>query len=77
MLILTRKEREKVIINDNIVVEILGVDKKSGSIKIGIEAPKEIPIIRAEIKEEIRLSNLNANAKIENSVLQKLRSRIK
>ncbi len=77
MLILTRKEREKLIINDNITIEILGIDKKSGNIKIGIDAPKEIPIIRAEIKEAIKINNLNANSPIKRDLLEKLRSRIK
>ena len=39
MLILSRKEREKLIIDNNIIIEILKIDKKSGNIKIGIKAP--------------------------------------
>ena len=75
MLILTRKEREKLIINDNITIEIIEINKNS--IKIGIEAPKEIPIIRGEIEEEIKMSNIAANREIQTSVLNQLSRRIR
>lgn len=51
MLILNRKQGESLIIDDNIEIKIL--DIQDGKIKIGIEAPKSISILRKEVYEEI------------------------
>ena len=47
MLILTRKTQESIIIGDDIEVIVLGV--QGGQVKIGIEAPKDIKILRDEL----------------------------
>lgn len=48
MLVLTRKTEQKIIIGEqSITVTVLRID--SGSVRIGIDAPKEIPINREEI----------------------------
>ena len=52
MLILTRKVGEIIMIGDDIVVKVLGV--RSGQVKIGIEAPRELPVHRQEIFERIK-----------------------
>jgi len=52
MLILTRKVGEVIMIGEDIVVKVLGV--RSGQVKIGIEAPRELPVHRQEIFERIR-----------------------
>ncbi len=56
MLVLTRKPGQSIVINDNIEVTILEV--KGESVRIGIEAPKEVTIYRHEIYEEIKKENL-------------------
>ncbi len=56
MLVLTRKPGQKIIINDNIEVTILEV--KGDSIRVGIDAPRDITIYRHEIYEEIKNENL-------------------
>lgn len=56
MLVLTRKPGQSIIINDNIEVTILEV--KGETIRIGVEAPKEVTIYRHEIFEEIKKENL-------------------
>lgn len=56
MLVLTRKPGQKIIINDNIEVTIL--EAKGDSIRVGIEAPRDITIYRHEIYEEIKNENL-------------------
>lgn len=61
MLVLTRRAEEKIQIGDNIVISVLEVE--GGSVKIGIEAPKEIQIFRMEIIEQIRNENIQAAEK--------------
>ena len=52
MLILTRKVGEVIMIGEDVVVKVLGV--RSGQVKIGIEAPRELPVHRHEIFERIK-----------------------
>ena len=52
MLILTRRVGESLIINDDIVINILGL--KGNQIRIGIKAPKEITVHREEIYNRIQ-----------------------
>lgn len=47
MLVLSRKLNEKIVINGNIVVTIVKVDRNQ--VRIGIEAPGDVPILREEI----------------------------
>ncbi len=47
MLVLTRKIDEAIIIGDNIKITVL--DIRSDSVKLGIDAPKEVPILRDEL----------------------------
>ncbi len=58
MLVLTRKKGQKLIINDNIEVTIL--ETRGESVKIGIEAPREVSIFREEIYDEIKKANEQA-----------------
>ena len=58
MLALARKIKESIIINDNIEVTILEI--KGDQVKIGIEAPKSVPIYRKEIYKQIQSANEEA-----------------
>jgi carbon storage regulator len=58
MLVLTRKVDESIMIGDAVEVKVLGID--GNSIKLGIQAPREVPVHRKEIYEEIRKENLTA-----------------
>lgn len=49
MLILQRKKGESLTINDNITVTIM--DSGTDWVKLAIDAPKEIPVLRSELKE--------------------------
>ena len=55
MLVLSRKTNESIIIDGNITVSVLRVD--NDNVRLGIEAPLEIPVLRKEIYEEIKTNN--------------------
>lgn len=61
MLILTRRVGESIKISDSIDVTILGV--KSGQVRIGINAPKDVSIHREEIYEKIKREEAHKNEK--------------
>ena len=58
MLILTRKTGESIMIGDSVEVKVLGV--RSGQVKIGVEAPKDMPVHREEVYIRIREEGLEA-----------------
>ena len=53
MIILVRKVGEAITIGDTVIVKVLGV--RSGQIKLGIKAPRELSVHREEIYERIKL----------------------
>lgn len=55
MLILSRKENETIHIGADIVLKVYEV--KGNQIKIGIDAPKEVTILRGEIYEQVKNEN--------------------
>lgn len=55
MLALSRKKNEALVINNNIEVTILEI--KGEQVKIGISAPKEVPIYRKELYIQIQKEN--------------------
>ena len=55
MLALSRKKNEALVINNNVEITIL--DIKGDQVKIGITAPKEVPVYRKEVYLQIQESN--------------------
>lgn len=55
MLVLARKIGEKIILNDDI--EVIVLDANQNSVRIGINAPKNVSVYREELYREIKTSN--------------------
>ncbi|MDD3437027.1 MAG: carbon storage regulator [Candidatus Gastranaerophilales bacterium] len=59
MLVLSRKNGQKIVINDNIEITIL--ESRFDNCKIAIEAPRDVKIYREEVYKQIQLSNKMGN----------------
>ncbi len=57
MLILTRRVGETLMIGDDVTITVLGV--KGNQVRIGINAPKDVPVHREEIYERIKNERLS------------------
>jgi carbon storage regulator len=74
MLILSRRPGESLTIGDDVVVTVVGVS--GNQIRLGITAPREVRVLRAEINEGIREENqaatntLDSNKKLDDAVAQ-------
>lgn len=58
MLALSRKKNEAIIVNNNIEITILEV--KGDQVKIGVTAPREVPVYRKEVYMQIQEANQEA-----------------
>ena len=69
MLALSRKKDESIIINNNVEITVLEI--KGEQVKIGISAPKSVPVYRKEVYIQIQESNREA---AENAALDALKN---
>jgi carbon storage regulator len=60
MLILTRKLGESIIIDDNVHISVIEINKNN--IKIGVNAPKELTIYREEVFVKIKEENAQSSS---------------
>lgn len=61
MLVLSRQRDESIVIGDHIVITV--VDIRGDKVRLGVEAPKEVPVHRQEVYEAIQRENaLKTNA---------------
>lgn len=70
MLALTRKKGESLVLNNDIEVTVLEI--RGDQVKLGIKAPKQVPVYRKEVYQQIQKEN-EAAASVENlAALKKL-----
>lgn len=60
MLALSRRKDEAIIVNDNIEIKV--IDIKGDQVKLGISAPKSVPVYRKEVYIQIQEANKEAVA---------------
>ena len=70
MLALSRKENESIMIGNDIEITILEV--KGEQVKLGISAPKSVPIYREEVYAQIKEANKEAASDVVQENLKKL-----
>ena len=58
MLILTRKKDESILIGKDIKLKIISIE--DGKVKVGIEAPKDVEILRKELLDTVEKENISA-----------------
>jgi carbon storage regulator len=64
MLVLSRKKNESIVINNDITIVV--VEIRGDKVRLGVEAPKEVPVHRREVYDAIRRNDLAAEGKSEN-----------
>ncbi|MFT5299991.1 MAG: carbon storage regulator [Mariniblastus sp.] len=59
MLVLSRKKNESIVINDDITIVV--VEIRGDKVRLGVEAPKEVPVHRREVYDAIKRSENEKN----------------
>lgn len=75
MLILTRKIGEGIVLNDDVKIHVIEISK--GLVKLGIDAPKNMLILREELANAIKETNLEANKSVDATILRSLSQKLK
>jgi len=75
MLILTRKVGEGIVLNDNVTIRVVEISK--GVVKLGIDAPKEMLILREELEIAVKQSNIEASKSVSLETLFDLSKKLK
>jgi len=63
MLVLARKEDESIMIGEEIMIKVISIDK--GVVKFGIDAPRSVSIMRSELLEDVKNSNIAAAKEVD------------
>jgi len=70
MLVLARKLDESIVIGEDIVVKVISIER--GVVKLGIEAPRSVSIMRNELLEDVKDSNIAASKEASSEALSML-----
>ncbi len=62
MLVLSRKDTQQIVVGDDIVVSILRID--GNRVRIGIEAPESVRIVRGELERFVDASQLDSTREL-------------
>ena len=55
MLVLSRKKNERIVINDDITIVVVAI--RGVKVRLGFEAPKDVPVHRREVYDQIMFAN--------------------
>ncbi len=58
MLVLSRKKNESIVVDDSIVITV--VEIRGDKVRLGIEAPREVPIHRSEVRDAMAVAEMAA-----------------
>jgi len=75
MLILSRRAEESIIIADTITVKVVSIEK--GVVKLGIDAPHNIRVLRSELVRAVKDSNKEASLDHDTSLLLQLAQKLR
>jgi len=75
MLVLARKLNESIVLGDDITLTVISIDK--GVVKLGIDAPKNISIMRSELLKDVKDANIAASKEADLSIVSQLSSLLK
>lgn len=70
MLVLARKLNESIEIGEDITIKVISIDK--GIVKLGIDAPSEVSILRSELLEDVKELNIAASKSVGSETLSLL-----
>lgn len=68
MLVLSRKKNESIVVDDSIIITV--VEIRGDKVRLGIEAPREVPIHRSEVRDAMAAQSevpVNLNPPVEES----------
>jgi carbon storage regulator len=71
MLLITRRAGERIVLGDDVIIEVM--DISGTQVRVGIHAPRSVPIYREEIWEAVKAENAAAAAGASPSALQDLK----